>query len=357
MPYQNCPFLPRLVLMLAVALGSAPREASAEDAHGEAERLIRHGLELRRAHDDDGAEKEFHKAYDLVRTPRAAGQLGLAEQALGRWEDAHNHLGEAIRTGNDPWVAKNREVLDDAMTTIQGHLGRVEVIGDPEGAEVSVNGRPAGKLPLAEPVRVSAGQVDIDVHAPGYTRVLRTVTIVGGQYQRIVIHLATESAWVPQLSAAPNPQPTLPVEPLTSSSPSPSSPPSPPESAPSSVRPVLKWMAAGVAGAALGTGVVFTVLHSQNSTSFDKEGCFNRDGTGVDRTGQPTASCRSLLDTMKTDQVGAIVGYVAAGGFALTWLVLHLMEPSRSSSADHASRLPVCLPSAVGLEVSCAVHF
>ena len=56
-------------------------------------RLIRHGIELRKVHDDEGAAREFQKAYDQVHTPRAAGQLGLAEQALGRWEDAERHVG------------------------------------------------------------------------------------------------------------------------------------------------------------------------------------------------------------------------------------------------------------------------
>ena len=99
-------------------------------------------------HDDEGAAREFQKAYDQVHTPRAAGQLGLAEQALGRWEDAERHVGEALHATGDAWVVKNRAILDEALGAIQGHLARVEVIGDPDGADVSVNGRLVGKLPL-----------------------------------------------------------------------------------------------------------------------------------------------------------------------------------------------------------------
>jgi hypothetical protein len=58
--------------------------------------LIRRGIELRKAHDDPGAVPYFQKAYDLVHTPRAARQPGLAEQALGRWEDAEQHVREAL---------------------------------------------------------------------------------------------------------------------------------------------------------------------------------------------------------------------------------------------------------------------
>ena len=193
---------------MAAVLGFAPWALAAQDGTAEAEKLIRHGVELRRIHDDDAAQREFQKAYDLVHTPRAAGQLGLAEQALGRWEDAERHVSEAIHAPADPWVVKNRPALDQALNTIQAHLGRIEVIGDQNGAMVSVNAREVGRLPLAEPVRVSAGQVDIQVSAPGYVPVQRTVTIVGGQYQKVVVHLAKEAP-----APVPQPQATAGAEP------------------------------------------------------------------------------------------------------------------------------------------------
>ena len=335
----------------AVVLGFGPRALAGQDATAEAEKLIRHGVELRRTHDDDAAQREFQKAYDLVHTPRAAGQLGLAEQALGRWEDAERHVSEAIHTPADPWVVKNRPALDQALNTIQAHLGRVEVIGDLNGASVSVNARDAGRLPMAEPVRVSAGQVDIQVTAPGYVPVQRTVTIVGGQYQKVVVHLAKEA-----VAAVPEPRPSAGGEPEAPARQAP--PPVEPQSESSSVRPVLKWTAAGLAGAGLITGVVFTILHGQANDKFTTDGCYNRGGTGVDKTGLETPTCHSDLGTLQTDQVVAIVGYVAAGAFAATWLVLQLTEPaSGEAPAEHASRGPVCLPALSGVGVSCALRF
>lgn len=335
----------------AAVLVVAPFARAAQDATAEAEKLIRHGVELRRTHDDDAAQREFQKAYDLVHTPRAAGQLGLAEQALGRWEDAERHVSEAIHAPADPWVVKNRTALDQALNTIQAHLGRVEVIGDLNGASVSVNARDVGRLPMSEPVRVSAGQVDIQVTAPGYVSVQRTVTIVGGQYQKVVVHLAKETvAAVPEPRASTGGEPAAPVQPPA--------PPVEPQPESSSVRPVLKWTAAGLAGAGLVTGIVFTVLHGQANDKFSSDGCYNKNGTGVDRTGLETPTCHSDLGTLQTDQVVAIVGYVAAGAFAATWLVLQLTEPaSNEAPAEHASRGPLCLPALSGVGVSCALRF
>lgn len=333
-----------VVLVLATAIA---RPAAAEDDASAADKLIHRGVELRRVHDDDGAQREFEKAYQLVHTPHAAGQLGLAEQALGRWEDAELHLSEAIRTAGDPWVAKNRAVLDQALVTIQAHLGRIEVIGDPEGAAVSLNGRAVGKLPLAQPVRVSAGQVDVEMHAVGYLPVQRTVSIVGGQYQRVVIRLAKAEIAEPKATVAPA---------ATATAPEPASGGPAPVTASSNTRPILKWTAAGLAGATLVTGVVFTLVHSSAVSSFEKS-CRTLNDTGVDLMGQPSPSCNDKYRTNKHEQYAFIASYAAAGLFTATWLVLQLTEPSAGSPAEHASRGPACAPSVSGIGVSCALRF
>jgi len=338
-----------IVCLTAVALAATGRIARADDAR-EADKLIRHGVELRKAHDDEAAAREFQKAYDLAKTPRAAGQLGLAEQALGRWEDAERHVGEAVHAGDDPWVARNRAALDEALGTIQAHLGRVEVIGDPPGAEVSVNGRQIGKLPLPDAVRVSAGEVDIEVRIPGYVGTQRNVTIVGGQYQRVVIHLVKETppGSEPKPAASPEPPPAPP-----------GATPGPADEGPSGTRVGLKWGAAGLAGASLVTGVVFTILHSQNVSKFENHHCAIKGDTGVLQDGTADAYCQSTLDTSKTYQDVMIAGYVAAGAFAATWLVLQLTEhPSASGgAAAQALRGPMCGPAASGVGLSCAVRF
>jgi hypothetical protein len=347
------------MVVVAATLPAAVALAASVD---EAEKLIRHGIELRKAHDDEGAARAFQQAYDQVHTPRAAGQLGLAEQALGRWEDAERHVGEALHaTGSDPWVVKNRATLDEALGTIQAHLGRVEVLGDPEGAEVSVNGRPVGKLPLADAVRVSAGEVDVEMRAPGYVPAQRTLTIIGGQYQRLVLHLSKEAA--PEVTASgskpaggdastsPGPGPITPVAKAT-----------PAEEPPSQVRTVLKWSAAGAAGVGLAVGVVAAILHSNNVSKFDNYSgamCEDRNGMAVLPNGMPAPkACQDLLDSYRADTTWAIVGFAGAGAFAVTWLVLQLTEgPSHPAASEQAIAGPLCVPSSSGLGLSCEVRF
>jgi PEGA domain len=349
-----------IAAVLTAGLG-LPR-ANGASADDDAERLIRHGIQLRKAHEDESAAREFQKAYEEVHTPRSAGQLGLAEQALGRWEDAERHVSEALHATDDAWVAKNQATLADALGIIQGHLGRVEVIGDPEGADVSINGRPAGKLPLSQAVPVSAGEVDIELRASGYVSAQRTLTIVAGQYQRLVLHLLKETASTEGVSdrtktaAAENAgaggTPVAPVPINTTSSTEP----------PSRVRTTLKWSAAGAAGLGLAVGVIGTILHAHNVAAFDNNpaNCADDNGTAVIQSTTTRApGCQGALDAYHHDATWAIVGFVGAGVFAATWLVLQLTEgsPPAPASGEHALAMPLCAPSPYGLGLSCAARF
>jgi hypothetical protein len=175
----------RLVSVVVVCASVGGRAEAAPSA----DELIRDGLELRRAGRDDQALPKFEQAYRLTPTPRAAGQLGFCQQALGRFADADERVSEALAAKDDPWVVKNRAALLQALGTIKAHVGRLAVVGDPAGAEVLVGGRSQGRLPLPGPIRVDAGAIDLEVRAPGAETLFRTVEIAGGAYQTVSVHL------------------------------------------------------------------------------------------------------------------------------------------------------------------------
>ena len=86
-------------------------------------------------------------------------------------------------------------------------MGRIEVLGDPVGAVVTVAGRTVGNLPLPGAVTVNEGSVDVEVTANGYKRAVRTLTVGGASYQRVVLRLeavGTEPTKAPVVSSAPS---------------------------------------------------------------------------------------------------------------------------------------------------------
>ncbi len=196
------------VFVLLSVLGAARLQA----APSEEEQLLRKGGALREAGNEREASIVLQKAYDISRSPRAAAQLGLSELALGRWVEAEQHVSEALEARSDSWIRdrKRTEVLEESLRTIHSHLGTLEVTGTPDGAEVVVAGRVAGRLPLHGPVRAASGPVELEVLAPGYVPLSRTVNLEAGQYQRIRVRLDKPQAVPPPDVSAPAPTPGLP---------------------------------------------------------------------------------------------------------------------------------------------------
>jgi hypothetical protein len=175
------------VAIIASALclaGSARAGDATEDD------LIKQGVESRRRRDDAGALASFQKAYELHHSPRAAAQIGLAEFALGRWVDAEGHLEEAVSASSDPWIAKNGAVVRDALSRVQGHLGDLEIMGSPAGAEIVIEGQVRGRLPLGKPIRTPLGECRFEVRASGYLSLGRTVQITAEQLTRETLNLS-----------------------------------------------------------------------------------------------------------------------------------------------------------------------
>jgi hypothetical protein len=324
----------RSVLARACALAlllSVPRAARAEDADS----LIKQGVELRRAGKDEAALGQFRRAYDLAPTPRALAQMGLAEQALGRWVDGETHLQRALEAGDDPWIAKYRATLESSRAEIGRHLGSLFVTGGPEGAELRVDGHPVGTLPLRRPVRLPLGTFALEASAGGHVVAARAVSIAAG----ITAH-----------------------EDLSTPAATPAAPPAPTAAAPAAVaqregareaddaaasagsgRRTLAWAAAGGAVAIAAAGGVVLFLGNRDAASYNTT-C---------AVGSTTGTCGDRQTWGRREQIGGIAGLVAGAALGATSAWLVLSEPAR---ADGERRV-ACAPAVERWGASCALRF
>jgi hypothetical protein len=350
----------------------AGTSASAPD-----EDLNAKGVALRLAGNNKAALEPFQKAYDLTHSPRATAQLGLVYQSLGRWELAEPLVAKASQSREDAWIKKYQVELGRALEVIRNHVAHVEIVTDPPQSEVVVNGAVAARLPLADPVTVVAGQVDLEFRATGYRNAVRTLNVKAYQYERVFVRLEREAGGVVDKPAVVTPSvsdatsggaPSTDVRaqasagagaPAGAGNPSPSG---------IDARRVVKWTSLGLAGAALGTGIVATAIHSSNVEEFRSAhggGCLDDGGRAVDGAGNAVPDCQGSLTTYRNARTWQWIGFVGAGVFAATWLVLQLTEPDERPSASTAVRTErttawACLPSLVGTTgaaAACALRF
>jgi len=191
-----------MLLLMAVLWEGAAH--AAEPA--KAEELIRQGVTLRRSGKDQAALPLFQKANEIGHTPRTAAQLGLCELALGYMVEAERDLQQALDSPTDGWVAKNKGVLEKSLRSAQAGIGELSISGSPSGAEVLVNGKPAGQLPLPSPVKVAQGAATVTVQADGYFSLTSQVSVKGGQRLEVNSTLAKRPAATPPPLAV-NPAP------------------------------------------------------------------------------------------------------------------------------------------------------
>jgi len=349
-------------MVVLVALNS---RASAE---GEEEELIRSGVDLRRHGEDARALELFQRAYSVRRSPRAVAQMGLAEQALGRWVAAFGHLREGLAAKDDPWIARNRSTLNDAAARVAEHVGWLEIVGGSPGAEVRLDGIGRGRLPLDHSLMVTTGSVAIEIAVPGRLPVQRTTVVRAGETTRESFEAPagelprfTAQPVAPRdvpLSAPPNDarvadRPTSDLGdrealPVVSARPAKEPDPVVDDGVTS---PRVPWMVTtGVlAVASLTFGIVEHRSWYSKIDAFDN--MFGCDPKASDRGGR---ACAALYDDGNRAKVLTFIGYGGAFAFASTAAALWFFGLNRSGSTDSTVACSA-LPGRTG--VSCATLF
>jgi hypothetical protein len=261
--------------------------------------------------------------------------------------------------------------LKAQLATAKGQIGELFIIGEPNGAEVFVNGKSVGKLPLSGPVRLDKGRVDVQVRAAGYVSSSDTVTMVGGKREDRSYRLHREAVAVapppPPPPAAPPPaampvetKPPAPAvavasppppapEPASTAAPASAQPsasitatPTPAASDHSNLRPVAWGVGIG-AGAAIILGAVEGIVAIKKRNEFndhkgpDPNDPFNPMQITDCNTQSPTAECKGIQDSWSRARTLSIVGFVAgavlAGGAAVLWVMSSPKEHGGGSTA------------------------
>ena len=168
----------RQIFFLLVVLAS-PQAAFA--AGTPADKLIDEGIELRIAGQYREAFERFQRAHALSPSALTLAQMALAEADLKRWVDAETHIARALAARGTPWIenTKNRGLLEKTLLLIRSHIGLVAVAG-PDGTDVTVDGRAAGRLPLDAPLHIPEGTVRMEGKAEGRQSAATDVVVTGG---------------------------------------------------------------------------------------------------------------------------------------------------------------------------------
>ncbi|HET6331893.1 MAG TPA: tetratricopeptide repeat protein, partial [Polyangiales bacterium] len=154
--------------------------------------LIDEGMTLKVQGDNLGALAKFQEAQNVFSTPRGLAQQGLVEEPLGDLASAEDHITAALQQKKDPWIRKNRKQLTAAQKRIMRltkTYAKLEINGSNLGAQVTVNDRPVGTLPLGRPIRVPAGHVTVIARLQGFQDFAYEAVLPARSFKPVIVTL------------------------------------------------------------------------------------------------------------------------------------------------------------------------
>ncbi|MBI2896473.1 MAG: PEGA domain-containing protein [Deltaproteobacteria bacterium] len=180
------------LLLTTIALVATTAAHAQPDLRAAARRHFDQGVALFESQNLEGALAEFQEAQRLHPHPRILLNIAATQEAM------HDYLA-AIATLDgylaDTSVARpDRREAEAHLRELRALLARIEVIVDPPGAEVWVDGRLAGTAPLPEPVVVASGNHSIEARKRGYRAQVLPIAVAAGARARADLSLAIEPA-------------------------------------------------------------------------------------------------------------------------------------------------------------------
>ena len=215
---------------------------------------------------------------------------------------ADEYLKKAMSHGDDPYYQKYKAEIEEVRLATAQRVGHFRAIGEPDGAEVVLNGQVVGTLPMETPKTLEAGTYIMEVSKPGFFRLRRPISVGGGVLTRESVELNER---------APG-----------------SVDPADPASAAAAAEPksywassAFTWTLAGI-GAAAGvtSGISFYLREQAIEHWNDDDRCLSSENPDVPRQ-DICSDVRNDIDT--AEQVGIITGVIgiAFAGAALThWI-------------------------------------
>ncbi len=133
----------------------------------------------------------YQQAFTLAHEPAVLYNLGRALEGLGSYPEALAKL-EAFEEVAPPDLKEKVPGLVKRIAELRQRVATLVVQVDVPGARVLVRSVVVGVSPLGRPLRVSAGQAEVEVEADGYLPFKKQLDLPGGGAATVDAHLLSK---------------------------------------------------------------------------------------------------------------------------------------------------------------------
>ena len=171
--------------------------------------LFLDGLDALERGDSARALELLRHSYAIHAVPIVMLNIAQAYRTEGRVIEAIGAFREYLHAGAHTISHERAATVQQTIDYLVAQTATAIVTSTPPRAMVRVDGRELGTAPLAEPLRLQAGEHEFDVELPGYVVVREHVTLVRGDTRVLNFRLAglrTAGSLAVRVGNSPAPQ-------------------------------------------------------------------------------------------------------------------------------------------------------
>ena len=285
----------------------------------EARERFRRGVELFHEGSLEAALAELQRAYELAPNYRLLFNLGQIQTERHDYVAALEFFDAYLEQGGSDIAPERRKQVESTRAELKTRVASLSIQTSVADVILILDGVPAGKLPLANPVVVNAGVHQLQLRKHGFETLTHTLTIAGSE--NVVLDLPLSAQQVDSLRSkgAEKPSTARALDPPAAAAPD--TPRAGPSRAP-------LWISLFAAAALSGGAVAFGLLARSADADLDRE--FNHYPADRSRV-------EDLRDQVQRDAAlcdGLAAGAVVAAGLSLYFA---LSGSSSTESAEHTS--------------------
>jgi hypothetical protein len=305
-----------LPLIVSLLFWAAPRVALSEsvttenvDSKSEARRYFQAGVALQKTDDFGAAIEAYATSLGLYRTKSALFNLANCQRAMHLYAEAwsslhqlHEQFGPELE---EPMLSTSKAQLEE----LENLTGLVRVESQPMGAEIAVDGKPAGTTPIEPALRLAIGQHTVTASLVGYGVAEQNFKLSPRQALAVALELTPLPE--PKRDSVLVDQPSTPPAPASIKT----QPPTVIPAQPSAAWTIAGWagVALGAAGVAVGAraGVLALQVDERLTDVCSAGHCSPRYSADIERLERLSLSANVF--------VGAGALFLAAGVTLLLW--------------------------------------
>lgn len=174
---------------------ATPSISSAETTQDRqrARHLFEQGMAAAEDEDYEGAIEALRESQEIYPLSGTLLNLALFQDRAGRRLEAHRSFSELIFRYGDEISGGARSQVNVRIRELDASLARVEVVTEPPGAMIRIDGEEQGTTPLPVPLVLEPGAYVVEARLDGFESEQETVDLSAGEMSRVELILSPRS--------------------------------------------------------------------------------------------------------------------------------------------------------------------